>query len=282
MPDLGLDAVGRGPRGSIWFSFEEENSPVWSGTLGVWLKGGDLLSDAGFVVRTNEQLLARFVRMPPVTDAGLDAIDIAPNGEFLFSTETDFFSEAIGRLVTHGDLLSNRGRVVRTNGQLLANFHPVDSSAQPALRDYGLDAVVLRPNREIWFSTEEGFQDANLGPISDGDLLSTAGYVVIRNLKLVEPFGPLEDLANFGLDAATLVARPSYRFDFDLDGDVDLADFSHFTSSFNGPNRPPVAPALNAVSEFDADLDDDGDTDLVDFAAFALCFNGPNRPPACE
>ena len=281
VPDLGLDAVVRGPRGTIWFSFEEEQSPIWSETLGVWLKHGDLLSDAGFVVRTNEQLLERFVPMPVAADAGLDAVDIASNEMILFSTETAFFSEALGRQVGHGDLLSNRGFIVRTNQQLLENFQPTDPWVGPLPRDYGLDAIVMRPNREIWFSTEIGFTDANLGPISDGDLLSTAGYVVMRNLRLVEPFGPIEDVANFGLDAVTLVSRPS-RCDFDLDGDVDLADFSHLQACFRGPNRHCAALGPNAASEFNADIDGDDDVDVSDFAAFQRCFNGPNQPPACD
>jgi len=280
VPDLGLDAAALGPGGSIWFSFEERNGPVWSETLGVWLRHGDLLSDAGRVVRTNEQLLARFVRMPPVSDAGLDAVAVAPNGEILFSTEQDFFSEALGRRVGHGDLLSDRGRIVRTNAQLLENFRPMANDAGAVLSDYGLDAVVLRPNREIWFSTEVGFTDARLGPISDGDLLSTRGYVVLRNLDLVKAFGPVEDVANFGLDAVTLVTRQS-PCDLDLDGDVDVADFQLFQTALNGANRVPNA-AIRAVSDFDGDLDDDGDVDIADFVIFQACFNGPNRSPACR
>ncbi len=280
VPDLGLDAAVLGPGGSIWFSFEERNGPVWSETLGVWLRHGDLLSDAGRVVRTNEQLLARFVRMAPVDDAGLDAVALAPNAEILFSTERDFYSQALGRRVGHGDLLSDRGRIVRTNAELLANFRPMANDAGAALPDYGLDAVVLRPDREIWFSTEVGFTDARLGPISDGDLLSTRGYVVLRNLELVKAFGPVEDVGNFGLDAVTVVTRQS-PCDFDFDGDVDLADFLVFQSAFNGANKTARA-AVQAVSDFDADLDNDFDVDAADFLLFQACFNGANRPAACR
>jgi hypothetical protein len=62
--------------------------------------------------------------------------------------------------------------------------------------------------------------------------------------------------------------------DFDDDGDVDLADFGHFQSCFNGPNRPPA----QATGCDDADVDSDGDVDLADFGVFQGCFNGPNRP----
>jgi hypothetical protein len=48
--------------------------------------------------------------------------------------------------------------------------------------------------------------DARLGPITDGDLLSDRGYVVARNLDLVRPFQPLEDLANFGLEGLWVVS----------------------------------------------------------------------------
>lgn len=280
VPDLGLDAVTRPGRCGIWFSFEEQNAPIWSETLGVWLKHGDLLSDVGFVVRTNEQLQRRFVPMPPVRDVGLDAVAALPNRAIAFSTEEDFFSEALGVRVGHGDLLSERGRIIRTNAQLLHNFNPVDLSGTPVARDYGLDAVVFLPLREIWFSTEEGFRDANLGWISDGDLLSTSGRVVARNLELVRAFGPIEDAANFGLDAIEVVAR-HFPCDFDVDGDVDLADFSILIGCFNGPNRPSNAAALDNA-DFDADLDGDGDVDMADFSAFVTCFNGPSREPACD
>ena len=279
VPDLGLDAVTHAPGGGFWFSFRGEQRPIWSETLGVWLKHGDLLSDAGTVVRANEKLLGRFAPEPPVEDAGLDAVGLGPNGEILFSTETEFFSKALGVRVRPGDLLSERGWIVRSNPQLLANFRPVAVGDGPIREDYGLDAIVVRANREFWFSTAVGFVDARLGPIGDGDLLSTAGYVVARNLDLVKAFGPVEDLADFGLDAAMVVARP-VRCDFDGDGDVDLTDFRAVQESFNGPNRF-VNRALLGFSEFDADLDDDNDVDLADFRVFANCFNGPNQPAAC-
>jgi len=271
VPDLGLDAVILGPRRQIWFSFEEEIEQIWSETLGVWLKHGDLLSDAGYVVQTNEQLLERFVRMPVVADAGLDAATRAPNRAIFFSTEDDFFSEALGVTVKHGDLLSNRGHIVRTNAQLMQNFRPTDATQVP---DYGLDAVILQPRKEIWFSTEVGFEDANLGPISDGDLLSTSGYVVARNLELLAEFGPLEDLANFGLDAVNVLV-PRLIADFDGDGDVDQEDFGEFQAGISGPSVSTPDPEAG-------DFDGDGDADQDDFGMFQACVSGPNTPADAE
>lgn len=78
-------------------------------------------------------------------------------------------------------------------------------------------------------------------------------------------------------DAVAYVAfQLSAPADFDGDGDVDLTDFGHFQSCFNGPNRPAAQSGCDS-----ADLDSDHDVDLVDFGVFQSCFNGPNRPAAC-
>jgi aminopeptidase N len=79
-----------------------------------------------------------------------------------------------------------------------------------------------------------------------------------------------------GGDAVVQFSVASFG-DFDLDGDVDLSDFSLFADCFNGPNRPSQASSCS----LDADYDGDNDIDLGDFAAFQACFNGPNRAPAC-
>lgn len=283
VPDLGLDAVMLGPRRAVWFSFEEQNAQMWSETLGVWLKHGDLLSERGAVVQTNEQLVARFVPAPlnsadltgNVGDLGLDAIARGANRGFLFSTEKDFFSRRLNVRVTHGDLLSSRGYIVARNAQLLRNFEPTVIGEGPQPEHYGLDVIALRANAEIWFSTELGFYDARLGWISDGDLLSTTGRVVMRNLALVSKFAPIEDAANFGLDAANIIV-PVITGDYDMDGDVDLEDFGQFQVSFSGPQ---VASALPEVG----DLDGDGDVDLEDFGLFQRCISGPDEPadPDC-
>ncbi|MEP0843144.1 MAG: hypothetical protein HRF43_10590, partial [Phycisphaerae bacterium] len=275
VPDLGLDAATVGPRGRVWFSFEESTPQIWSESLSRWLRHGDLLSEDGAVVATNEQLLARFVRMPPVDDAGLDAVAIAPNRAILFSTEKDFFSERLGVKVGHGDLLSTRGRIVARNARLMAHFHPIQIATNAVITDYGLDAVVLRGNAEIWFSTEIGFLDAHLGWIGDGDLLSTTGRVVARNLKLLSAFAPIQDLGDFGLDAC-LVGRAAAPGDFDLDGDVDRDDVSRMDADRSGP-------AMNAVGGDDCDLDDDGDVDQADFGLLQRCLSGSSVPadPDC-
>ncbi len=195
----GIDAICLGAGGEVLFSLNED---IKSGTVGL-LQHGDLLSEKGVIVETNQKLLNGFHLMPPVPDVGLDAAQVTSDGEVLFSTRADFFSESQGGTFSHGDLLSDRRFLLKTNRQLLAAFHPEKPD-----HDYGLDALYVWPSGEIWFSTEEGFQDASLGPVTDGDLLSDYGYVIRKNLDLVGAFSPLEDLANFGLDAIHVVLLP--------------------------------------------------------------------------
>lgn len=162
---------------------------------------GDLLASDGRVLRRNVELLGRLGFMPPPPDLGLDAVFQHESGEYWFSVKGTAWSETLGRLIGPGDLLSDAGRVVRSHTELLAPFAPPDPE-----RDYGLDAFFVWPSGEIWFSVEEGFQDGALGYVMDGDLISDQGYVVARNLDLVAPFQPLEDLANFGLQGLWVVS----------------------------------------------------------------------------
>ncbi|MCK4661212.1 MAG: hypothetical protein KAV82_16955 [Phycisphaerae bacterium] len=212
----------------ILFSIEER---VFSETLG-WIGHGDLLCDCGRIVRTNWELVRWFRPTCPACvcpvdcdcdasyisaecacclcrDLGLDAVDEGVFGNyctgFLFSTEVDFYSRRLEQWVGHGDLLSELGYIYRSNAQLMANFQPYDPLAPDdvliADHDFGLDAVYVSKRGVIWFSVEEGFYDRTWGYISDGDVLSESGRVIYRNLDVVRRCYPLEDCANFGLDA---------------------------------------------------------------------------------
>jgi hypothetical protein len=209
VPDLGLDAFDMRPGGEVTFSLE---SDVFSETQGP-LQEGDWLSAAGPILRTNQSLLAAFIMMPPVPDAGLDAVQFfpadspvagGPAGEVWFSIEKSQFSERLGKLLRAGDVLSDKGVIVRTNEQLLQHFRPLEP-----LTDHGLDAFYVWPSGEIWFSTEKGFVGEGSITYLSGDVLSDHGYVVFRNLDLLGPFAPLEDLADFGLDAMWVVTDTS-------------------------------------------------------------------------
>ena len=144
---------------------------------------------------------------PPAQDAGLDAVEIPRGNLTLFSITTNVFSEKLGVMLTSGDLLSDAGLILYSNQQLLAAFQP-----NPKDQNYGLAAfhawyTPMASLSEVWFCTEKGF-DSVLGPIAAGDLLSSAGYIVYRNLELVAKFQPMEDLADFGLDGLFLVQEP--------------------------------------------------------------------------
>jgi hypothetical protein len=187
-PDV--HTLATGPGGAIWFSLDTVQAPD-----GRSLSWSDVLADDGTIVTGIPELLRSFGLMPPVPDAGLDAFQQLGDGERLFSLRSDVFSERLGQVLHHGDILSERGSVVRTFPALLAVFRPADPK-----RDPGLDAFHVWPSGEVWFSTAEGFVSQTLGPVLGGDLLSEDGYVVSRNLDLLRPFAPLEDLADFGLD----------------------------------------------------------------------------------
>lgn len=265
MPGFGaynVDALDVGAGGDLQFSLAED---LFSETQG-YLKHGDLLSIKGGVVQRNGQFVAAFGLMPPVPELGLDAVTRQPDGEILFSITTDVFAQGLGRTIRRGDLLSNRGQIFRTQEQLLARFHPAEK------KDYGLDAVFVWPHGEIWFSTETGFQDSELGGIMAGDLLSDQGYVVFRNLELMNAFSPLEDLADFGLDGLYVVTdsaplaattarftairfnRQSRQFFFDWEGGGQVFQIEKATSPL-GPWAPwqPIDPSTNSTLNADSD-----------------------------
>lgn len=208
VPDLGLGAVDILPKGEIAFAIEQD---MFSETLGP-LHEGDVLSNRGRVLRRYTDLIGAFVPEPPPADQGLDALHAAGSEDCQFSIKRDFFSESLGRTIRRGDLLSSSGMILKTNEQLLARFNPADPK-----KDYGLDALWVWPSGEIWFSTEVGFSGQHFEHYGPGDLLSDQGYVVFRNLELVGAFAPIEDLADFGLDALFIVSdatppSPSPRF----------------------------------------------------------------------
>lgn len=196
--DLGLKAVDVLLGGEIAFSIED---PVWSETLSRQLLPGDLLSDQGRVLRSNQELIAAFVPQPPLpTDVGLDAVQVMEKGDTYFSVETNFFSQKLGRMIQPGDLLSDKGALLKANADLIGSFKPVDPT-----NDYGLRAVHIWPSGEIWFSTQKGFYDASANYYSSGDLLSDQGYVVYRNSELLSNFQPEGGVTNLGLDALFIV-----------------------------------------------------------------------------
>lgn len=250
VPDLGLDAVQVTRRGEILFSIM---SSVWSETLGP-IQHGDLLSNRGAVVKRNQALLAAFGVPAAQPDAGLDAVQVMPDGEILFSIQSDVTVSSTLTL-RRGDILSDRGRVFRKNRELLANFHPAVTN-----RDFGLDAFQILPCGEIWFSVEEGFMDKWLGVVLPGDLLSTFGHRVFSNGELVAAFAPSDLSEDYGMDALFVVTdtkppvpppriatlrRVHGSIHVDWDGEGDVFQLEH-APGINGPwsSCSPIQPDL--------------------------------------
>jgi hypothetical protein len=146
---------------------------------------GDLLSMTGQRVKRNAELTSSLGPVTAVRDVGLDAVDVLPGGEIVFSTEQNFSTTIFG-VLHHGDLLSNRGRVVRPNQELLAAF-----VLMPPAPDVGLDAVHVLDDGGIWFSIETDVFSERLGRmLRRGDLLSDAGTIVRSNAQLLARFRP--------------------------------------------------------------------------------------------
>jgi hypothetical protein len=190
--DVGLDALDIGPRGEIFFSTTTDAQSIVNGPIG----NGDIVTSEGRLYLLNSQLLAPFsVTNGPV---GLDALHMLSEDEIYFSIAKEAQRSA-GAILKRGDILSSKGKVIRTESALLLRF------INPLTNSVGVDALFVWPNGEIWFSTEESFNTSSLGAIAAGDILSDQGYVVARNLDLLAPFAPVEDRADFGLDAMTIV-----------------------------------------------------------------------------
>ena len=254
VPDLGLDAVQVTRRSEILFSITRN---VWSETLGQ-IQHGDLLSNRGAIVKRNQALLAAFFGTTAARpDAGLDAAQVLANGEILFSIQSDVVVSSSLKL-SRGDLLSDKGHVVKTNRELLANFHPTVTN-----HDYGLDALHILPSGEIWFSVEEAFTDDWLGTVQAGDLLSDRGHHVFSNQQLVAAFAPSDPSLDYGLDALFVVTdtkplKPSPRFvaftrnrasglnHLEWDGDGDVFQVEH-APGLSGPWQAcsPIVPDLS-------------------------------------
>ncbi|MBN2271595.1 MAG: hypothetical protein JXN61_13335 [Sedimentisphaerales bacterium] len=261
VPDIGLDAViGQAPAAStpagshrcrIWFSSRED---IYSESFGP-LRNGDLLDSAGAIARRHDELIGPFSPEPPIPQFGLDAAAIGPEGQVLFSTGDGFFSESLGVMISDGDLLDERGLVFKSSSDLMRNFQPID----PMPKVFGLDAAYVWPNGEVWFSITTSFTDLRLGHIGYGDLLSDTGRVVIRNLDLLGPFAPVEDLADFGLDTVTIVwPGPG---NINGTGPVDMGDFAVLAQDWQ---RDVECPCESS------DLDCDGRVGFGDFCIMAF------------
>jgi hypothetical protein len=190
--DVGVDAVDIGPRGEIFFSTAADVESAVNGAI----THSDILTSEGRLYLQGSQLLSAFGVDEP--DAGLDALHLAANDEIYFSIAKDI--PRTGAVTLHrGDILSNTGRIVRTESNLYLRWN------LPAGFSAGVDALYVWPNGEIWFSAENAFTNTTSEIVAEGDIISDQGYVAFRNADLVHTFGPTEN-SDFGLDALVIVS----------------------------------------------------------------------------
>jgi hypothetical protein len=206
------------PVREIWFSTSKSFISTNPASSNKQITAGALLSTTGRVVKRNIDLVGKLGVMPIVADLGLDALDITQRGEILFSLPADVFSETLGPL-QHGDLLSNRGVIVKRNQELLAAFRP------PSSTDAGLDAVQRMPDKQILFSIQTNFVVNSTSTLSRGDILSDAGTIFITHQQLLAKFQPTVTNRDFGLDAFQVL--PS--------GEIWFSVEEAFTDSRIGP-----------------------------------------------
>lgn len=119
-----VDVVNPGANQQIFFS---TRNGFHSTALGQDIGAGDLLSNSGQVIATNADLLKAFAPAKPDVNYGLDSVHVVSMTEgqapvVLFSTNEDFYSNALKRWISQGDILANDGEIVMTNADLLKKF----------------------------------------------------------------------------------------------------------------------------------------------------------------
>jgi hypothetical protein len=196
--------IAAAPFREIWYSTAKGfHSQLWN-TPTNWISSGDILSQTGRVVKRNYELVSRLGFMPVVPDLGVKDFDVLPGGEIAFSLEQGQFSETLGMMLSTGDLLGDDGKVLKKWETLLASFVP-----DPLPVPFGLGAVHVRDDGEIFFSTQNSFFSSKLGaPVSSTDLLSDTGTVIEKGDQLLGAFGLKDPSLDCGLAAAFVWPNP--------------------------------------------------------------------------
>lgn len=202
------------PFRELWFSTTAGMTPGVRPPITEHLSAGDLLTDTGRRIRSHAELLVAEGWPEPPPDLPLDAFTVNPGGEVLFSFVNDTKTPTLGP-VGSGDLVSERGRIVKANADLLTAFQ-----LQPPVSDLGLDGLQRGEGDEWWFSiTGKAFSEklgANLDP---GDLLASSGVIVKPAKALLAALLPTNPDAAPGLDAFHL--WPSGEVWFSTTGGFD-------------------------------------------------------------
>ncbi len=256
------------PFREIWFS---SVTGFTSGTLQSPMNrvsGGDFVSSVGRVVKRNRELIRQLGLPAAPPDLGLDAVDILPGGELAFSLEDDAMSTTLGPL-QHGDLISENGRIIKRNHDLLAAF-----VVMPPVTDVGLDAVHVLDSGEAYFSIETNVFSQRLGvTLQRGDVLSSSGAILKSNRQLLAAFHPSAGGRDYGVDA--LYVWPGGEIWFSVEeGFLDQQLGTILPGDLLSDQGSIVAGNLELLSAFAPR------ENLVDFGLDALFIVSDATPPA--
>ncbi len=189
--DRGLDAMailGTAADPTIVFS---TNRGFYSNALQRTIGDGDLVTNKGQVLASNQDLLAAFD--PKGSNFGLDAVfinnlDGGAGPEYWFSTTRSFYSRALGDWISSGDVVSNRGQVVARSSDLLSAFQPRGNTSS-----IGIDSLYVSQEaagQAFWFSTTKDFYSNSLKRwIRANDLISSDGTVLMTQKDFMKKFG---------------------------------------------------------------------------------------------
>jgi hypothetical protein len=125
--NFGLDAVSVQDTSATlgteyWFSTARS---FYSNALGTTVGSGDILSNRGTIVARAADLLAPFKPQGGTDNLGLDSLQVLQEGGsqvFWFSTDRDFYSNSLHRLITSADLIASDGTIVMTQREITKNF----------------------------------------------------------------------------------------------------------------------------------------------------------------
>jgi hypothetical protein len=201
------------PVREIWFSVKRGFTSTNRFSPTNKISAGDLLSNRGRIVKRNSDLVGRLGLMPMIADIGLDAVQVVRGGEILVSIPWSVFSESLGP-IQHGDLVSDRGVIVKRNQALLAAFK------LPSTNDMGLDAVQTLPTGETLFSITSNIVVSATLTLGRGDILSDRGCIFQAQRQLLANFQPAVTNRDFGLDALCLLPSGEIWFSVE-EGFVD-------------------------------------------------------------
>jgi hypothetical protein len=171
------------PVREIWFATARGFTPANLPAATNGISPGDLISTSGRVVLSNAQLVNALSPQASSASLALAAVDVGAGGEVLFALSQGVVSKTLGSL-HQGDLMSDRGRVVKRNQDLTAPFGPM-----PIAPDVGLSGVQTLPNGEFLFAIQRPLFSELLGTnLLAGDILSTSGHILRTSQQLYAHF----------------------------------------------------------------------------------------------